>query len=109
MRFGNHAVFGCWILFLNEGRGRKAKKTGEPVLREVWKSQGAGGKEGLPEVKLQGLALPAPRTRAVLFSAISPDAWHRAWHMQGALDYLGYEWLFPRFSTLPRHHQFKKK
>lgn len=52
MRFGNHAVFGCRILFLNEGRGRKAKKTGEPVLREVWKSQGAGGKEGLPEEKL---------------------------------------------------------
>lgn len=46
------ASFGCWILFLNEGRGRKAKKTGEPVLREVWKSQGAGGKEGLPEEKL---------------------------------------------------------
>lgn len=88
MRFGDHAVFDYWDPFLNGGRGRKAEMAHDPALREVWKPRATGGKEGpafvSPEVELQSLNLLASGSLPLLFSAVSPSAWHRAWHIQGA-------------------------
>ena len=88
MHFGDHAVFHYWTLFLNGEGGRKAEMAHEPILREVCQPQEAGRKEDAafvsPEVELQSLTLPASRILALLSSTVSPSAWHRAWHMQGA-------------------------